>query len=659
MITLVIYTYFALFTKIMISLDNISVQFGGQVVLNDVSMVINPRDRIGLVGRNGAGKTTLLRIIAGLVEPGKGKVVRPDLIIVGYLPQQMICRDTGTLWEDVKSAFTEISQLEEEIHQVGHQLEQSPAVHDENYHSLLQRYTELNERFSLLGGKSIEATIEQTLLGLGFKREEFPKPTKEFSGGWRMRIELAKLLLGNRDILLLDEPTNHLDIESIQWLERFLAEYQGAAVIISHDRVFLDTATQRTVEISMNTIYDYKVPYSKFRALRQERREQELAAYRNQRKKIETAERFVERFRYKPTKASQVQSRIKQLEKMERIEIELEDDAVFNIRFPSAPRSANVVVEASGLSKQFGPREVLKNIDLIVTRGEKVAFVGKNGEGKTTFSRIIAGELDYKGKLKIGMNVSMGYYAQNQDEIMDENKSIFETIDYEAVGEIRTQLKNLLGAFLFHGDDIDKPVKVLSGGERSRLAIARLLLRPYNLLILDEPTNHLDMRSKDILKQALLNYNGTLIVVSHDREFLDGLTQKIYEFRNGRVKEHIGGIYDFLRKRKLANLADLNLKEKQMPAPAENKIPENKLAYEKRKEFDKQIRKLERQIHLSEEHISYLEKELDKMHGRMAGQEIVNDGKIFEDYEKTSAMLRSEMHKWERLSVELEGLKNK
>ena len=643
----------------MISLDNITIQFGGQVVLSDVSLVINPKDRIGLVGRNGAGKTTLLRIIAGLVEPSEGKVVRPDLIVVGYLPQQMICRDKGTLWNEVKSAFTEISALEEEINQVGQQLEHSPADHDENYHSLLQRYTELNERFNLLGGKSIEATIEQTLIGLGFMRDEFQKPTREFSGGWRMRIELAKLLLGNRDILLLDEPTNHLDIESIQWLERFLSEYQGAAVIISHDRVFLDTATQRTVEISMNAVYDYKVPYSKFRLLRQERREQQLAAYRNQQKKIETAERFVERFRYKPTKSSQVQSRIKQLEKMDRIEIELEDDAVFNIRFPSAPRSANVVVEASGLSKQFGSREVLKNVDLIVTRGEKVAFVGKNGEGKTTFSRIIAGELDYRGKLKIGMNVSMGYYAQNQDEIMNESKSIFETIDYEAVGEIRTQLKNLLGAFLFHGDDIDKPVKVLSGGERSRLAIARLLLRPYSLLILDEPTNHLDMRSKDILKQALLNYDGTLIVVSHDREFLNGLTQKIYEFRDGKVKEYIGGIYDFLRKRKLDNLNDLNRSEKQMTVPAENKIPENKLAYEKKKDFEKQIRKIERQIHLSEEHISYLEKELDILHNRMGGQEVVNDGKIFEDYEKTSTMLKTEMQKWERLNTELERLKNK
>ena len=628
-------------------------------MLRDVSLVINPRDRIGLVGRNGAGKTTLLRIIAGLVEPAEGKVVRPEILVVGYLPQQMNFTDRGTLMKEVKSAFSEISALEEEISQIEKQLEKSPAVHNDWYHSLFQRYTELTERFNLLGGSSIEATIERTLTGLGFRRDEFQKLTSEFSGGWRMRIELAKLLLGNRHILLLDEPTNHLDIESIQWLEGFLADYQGAAVIISHDRAFLDAATKRTVEISMSTVYDYKVPYSEFKKLRQERREQQLAAYRNQQKKIESTERFVERFRYKPTKSSQVQSRIKQLEKMERIEIESEDDEVFNVRFPSAPRSAAVLVETSGLAKQFGTREVLKDVSIVITRGEKVAFVGKNGEGKTTLSRIIAGELDYSGKLKIGMNVHKGYYAQNQDEIMDEDKSVFDTIDYEAVGEIRTQTRNLLGAFLFHGDDIDKPVKVLSGGERSRLAIARLLLRPYNLLILDEPTNHLDMHSKDILKQALLNYDGTLIVVSHDREFLDGLTQKIYEIRDGRVKEYIGGIYDFLRRRKIENLAELNRSGKQMNAPAENKIRINKLAYEKKKEFERQIRKVERQIHLSEEHIAYLEKELEKLHNRMSGYEVVDDEGVFKTYERTTAMLSSEMQKWERLNTELEVLKNK
>jgi ATP-binding cassette subfamily F protein 3 len=643
----------------MISLDNISVSFGGQQVLRNVSLVISPRDRVGLVGRNGAGKTTLLRIIAGLAEPSDGKVVRPEILVVGYLPQQMKCKDSGTLWEEVKSAFTEINALEKEISHIQKQLEQSREVHDESYHLLVQRYTELTERFNMLGGNAIDAAIEQILTGLGFRRDEFRKPTREFSGGWRMRIELAKLLVGNRDILLLDEPTNHLDIESIQWLEEFLANYQGAAVIISHDRAFLDAATKRTVEISMGTVYDYKVPYSRFRMLRQERREHQLAAYRNQQKIIESTERFVERFRYKPTKASQVQSRIRQLDKMERIEIEPEDDAVFNIRFPSAARSATVVVEASGLGKKFGNREVLKEINIVITRGEKVAFIGKNGEGKTTLSRIIAGDLDYTGTLKTGINVRKGYYAQNQDEIMNEGRSVFDTLDYEAVGEIRTQIKNLLGAFLFHGDDFEKPVRVLSGGERSRLAIARLLLSPYNFLILDEPTNHLDMRSKDILKQALLKYDGTLIVVSHDREFLDGLAEKIYEIREGSIKQYIGGIYDFLRKRKIETLAELNRSTKQITVPEENKIRTNKLEYERKKEYERQVRKLERQIHLSEEHISWLEKELEKLHGRMSGQEVMNDDEVFKTYEKTSEMLSSEMQKWERLNMELEGLKNK
>jgi ATP-binding cassette subfamily F protein 3 len=643
----------------MISLDNISVSFGGQEVLRNVSLAISPRDRIGLVGRNGAGKTTMLRIIAGLTEPTEGKVVRPATIVVGYLPQQMKCRDSGTLREEVKSAFFEINALEQEIILIQNQLEDSQAVHDEAYHLLVQRYSELTERFNLLGGSAIDATIEQTLTGLGFRRDEFQKPTREFSGGWRMRIELAKLLLGSRDILLLDEPTNHLDIESIQWLEGFLGNYQGAAVIISHDRAFLDAATRRTVEISMGAIYDYKVPYSRFRKLKQERREQQLASYRNQQKMIETTERFVERFRYKPAKASQVQSRIRQLEKLERIEIEPEDNAVLNIRFPSAPRSANVVVEASGIGKRFGSKEVLKDVNLVITRGEKVAFVGKNGEGKTTLSRIITGDLEYTGKLKTGINVSKGYYAQNQDEIMDEDKTVFDTLDYVAVGEIRTQIKNLLGAFLFHGDDFDKPVRILSGGERSRLAIAKLLLSPFNLLILDEPTNHLDMNSKDILKQALLNYDGTLIVVSHDREFLDGLAEKIYEIRDGRIKQYIGGIYDFLRKRRIENLAELNRSGNQIPAPSENKIRANKLEYERKKEFDRQVRKLERQIIQSEEHIGRLEKDLEKLHDRMSGREVVSDEEVYKTYEKTSEMLSTEMQKWERLNLELEGLKNK
>lgn len=642
----------------MISLDNISVYFGGQSVLRDISLVINPKDRIGLVGRNGAGKTTLLKIIAGIIEPGEGKVVRPDMLAIGYLAQQMKCQNKVSLWKEVKSAFIELNELEEEIGSIERQLALNSEIQHEENSIMLQKFAELTERYHLLGGTSIEATIEQTLLGLGFRRKEFHKPTSEFSGGWRMRVELAKLLLGNNDLLLLDEPTNHLDIESIQWLEKFLADYPGAVVIISHDRAFLDSATCRTIEIIMGSVYDYKVPYSEFRILRQQRREQQLSAYRNQQKKIETTERFVERFRYKATKATQVQSRLRQLDKMDRIEIELEDLAAFNIRFPSAPRSATLILEAERLSKNFGIKEVLREIDLNIERGEKVAFVGRNGEGKTTLSRIIAGDLDWKGKLKIGQNVHIGYYAQNQDEIMDENRTVYDTIDYEAVGEIRSQIRNLLGAFLFHEDDIDKPVRVLSGGERSRLAIARLLLRPYNLLLLDEPTNHLDMRSKDILKQALLNWDGTLIVVSHDREFLDGLVQKVYEFRDGKVKENIGGIYDFLKKKKIEKLSDLNKSYEKKPDKSETKNRKNKLAYERRKEYERQIRKIERQIHLAEEHIAYLEKEVGKLNKQMSKDEALKDGTIFENYDKLTASLSFEMQKWEKLHTELDYLIN-
>ncbi|KPK87396.1 MAG: glycosyl transferase family 2 [Bacteroides sp. SM23_62_1] len=642
----------------MISLDNISIYFGGQTVFRDVSLRINPRDRIGLVGRNGAGKTTLLKIIAGMVEPSEGKVVRPDMLVTGFLPQQMKYQDKGTLWKEVKSAFAELNEVEKEMKLIEKELEVKSETNHEESSIMAQRLAELTDRHHLLGGTSLEATVEQTLAGLGFRRDEFHKPTAEFSGGWRMRIELAKLLLGNNDLLLLDEPTNHLDIESIQWLEKFLSDYPGAVVIISHDRAFLDSATHRTIEISMGSVYDYKVPYSEFRTLRQQRREQQLAAYRNQQKKIETTEKFIERFRYKATKATQVQSRIRQLDKMDRIEIELEDLAVFNIRFPSAPRSATLVLEAERLSKSFGTKEVIREVDLVVNRGEKVAFVGKNGEGKTTLSRIIAGELDRKGKLRIGQNVDIGYYAQNQDEIMDETKTVYETIDYEAVGELRTQIRNLLGAFLFHEDDIDKPVRVLSGGERSRLAIARLLLRPYNLLILDEPTNHLDMRSKDILKQALMKWDGTLIVVSHDREFLDGLVQKVYEFRDGKVREHLGGIYDFLQKKRIEDLSDLNMANIKKTGKNVAKKQENKLAYERKKEYEKQIRKIEKHIHLAEEHIAYLEREIEKLNRQMSKNAEVKDGMIFESYEQLTTSLSSEMKKWEELSRELDKLIN-
>ena len=643
----------------MVSLDKISIIFSGTPLFEEVSLLISPRDRIGLVGRNGAGKTTLLRIIASLQEPSTGKVVVPDDLVIGYLPQQMKHTDRQTLWDEVEESFSEVLSIRDKLDELQQQLDNIPDETSEDYTGHLQQFNELNERFVLLGGHTMEASMEQTLLGLGFTREEFRRHTKEFSGGWRMRIELAKILLKNPGLLLLDEPTNHLDIESIQWLEKYLRNYAGAVIIISHDRVFLNTVTNRTVEISLGKIYDYNVSYSTFKQLRQERREQQLATYRNQQKRIAQTERFIERFRYKNTKASQVQSRIKMLEKMDEVEIELEDLQVFNVRFPAAPRSGTIVVEAVGLSKNFGRNEVLKNIDLLIERGEKVAFVGKNGQGKTTMSRILAGDLDYEGQFRTGHQVDIGYYAQNQDEIMNENKTVFETIDDEAVGDIRTQIRGLLGSFLFHGDDIYKKVKVLSGGERSRLAIARLLLRPYNLLILDEPTNHLDMRSKDILKHALQNYTGTLIVVSHDREFLDGLVQKVYEFRDGGIRESIGGIYDFLRRIEKERSSDAAKKRSGPGEPAENKSKKNKLIYERKKELEREIRKRERKVEKSETKIAELEAGMKELNEIMNSGKTIEDHSLFSKYDELSASLESEMRNWERLSYELEILRDR
>lgn len=698
----------------MFSMDNISMRFGSQEIFRDVSLIVNPRDRIGLVGRNGAGKTTLLRILARLQDPSEGKVVMPDGTEVGYLPQQMKYKDSTSLWEEVMRAFDQVRTLEKEIQDLQERIAE-PGV-SESQPELLDRFSELMHRYEVLGGGSYEAGIEQTLTGLGFRRSDFHRETSEFSGGWRMRIELARILLGRPAILLFDEPTNHLDIESIEWLEKYLASYEGAVVLISHDRKFLDTVTNRTVEISLGKLYDYRVPFTKFRELRAERREQQLATYRNQQKKIQDTERFIERFRYKNTKAVQVQSRIKTLEKMDRVEIELEDVRAFNIKFPPAPRSGTMVVETKGLTKSFGSHTVFQNIELVIERGEKVAFVGKNGEGKTTFSRILMGELDFEGNSRLGHNVSTGYFAQNQDEIMNEKKTVFETIDDVAVGDIRSQTRNILGAFLFHGDDIHKKVKVLSGGERSRLALAQLLLKPYNLLILDEPTNHLDMRSKDILKHALLQYDGTLIVVSHDREFLDGLVDKVYEFGDRKVKEHLGGVYDFLKKKRASGFREIEKNGKGGPGKgaqgrpagrsksepagsgkkgpagsgqnvpagsgnkdsasskqgrqsdetdaasghaARRKKPSNKQEYERRKAADRQRRSLEKKVAQSEELISKLEEEIGKLDIIMADPGKIEDQSVFTEYEKLKSELFKEMTRWEQVHMELEALQQK
>ena len=521
----------------MISIDNVTVSFGGWTLFDQISFLVNPKDRIGLVGKNGAGKTTLLRIITGEQQPTSGAVTRNSDCTIGYLPQQMKVADTTTLIDETAKAFAEVLEIEAEIERITMALAEREDYDSPEYEQLMHRLDECNNRYHILGGDSRDADIEKTLLGLGFRREDFDRPTSQFSGGWRMRIELAKLLLRRPSIFLLDEPTNHLDIESIQWLEEYLRNYNGAVLLISHDRAFLDNVTNRTIEISLGKIYDYKVPYSKYVVLRRERREQQMAAYENQQRMIEKTEEFIERFRYKPTKSNQVQSRIKQLERLERIEVDEEDLSTLNIKFPPAPRSGQIVAEVKEVGKSFGSKHVFSGANFVIERGEKIALVGRNGEGKTTFARMLVSELQAsEGSIRLGANVNVGYYAQNQEDLMDGEITVFDTLDRVAVGDIRTRLRDILGAFLFRGEDIEKKVKVLSGGERARLAMARMMLEPHNLIVMDEPTNHMDMRSKDILKEALMRFDGTVVVVSHDREFLDGMVDKIYEFRDGGVK---------------------------------------------------------------------------------------------------------------------------
>ena len=640
----------------MISLDNLTISYGGWTLFDGISFLINPKDRIGLVGKNGAGKTTLLRVITGEQQPTEGAVTINGECTIGYLPQQMRVADTTSLVEETAKAFDEVLRIERDIEHLTAEIAQRTDYESADYEELIHRLNVANDRYHILGGDTREADIERTLLGLGFKRTDFERPTREVSGGWRMRIELAKLLLRRPSIFLLDEPTNHLDIESIQWLEEYLKNYNGAVLLISHDRAFLDNVTTRTIELSLGKVYDYKVPYSKFVELRAERRAQQMAAYQNQQRLIEKTEEFIEKFRYKPTKSNQVQSRVKQLERLERIEVDEEDLSRLNIKFPPAPRSGQIVADITGAGKAFGQKRIFSDAEFTIERGQKIALVGRNGEGKTTFARMLIGELEpTEGNIKVGANVNIGYYAQNQDDLMDGEFTVFDTLDRVAVGDIRTRLRDILGAFLFRGEDIDKKVKVLSGGERSRLAMARLMLEPYNLLILDEPTNHMDMRSKDILKNALQKYDGTVVVVSHDREFLDGLVDRIYEFRDGGVKEYLGGIYYFLEKRKLESMADIERHDKPAAQSAKggDMATVGKLSYEQKKEQEKLLRKLRKAVESIEAELADIERQIAEYDARFAtATEYRSDD--YAAYNALKERYDRQMHEWEKASYELE-----
>ena len=641
----------------MLSVDNIQVDFGGTNLFHDVSFIINKRDRIALVGKNGAGKSTLLKIIAGAQSPTSGSISKPKDFTIGYLPQVMQHTDGRTVYEEAEQAFVHIHEMEARLKRMNNELAERTDYDSEEYHQLIEDYTHLNEQYTMMGGSHYEAEIERTLQGLGFSRTDFTRPTKEFSGGWRMRIELAKLLLQHPDILLLDEPTNHLDIESIQWLEQFLARSGNAVLLVSHDRAFLNAVTNRTIEISCGRIYDYKLPYDKFMEARKERREQQIRAYENQQKEIADTKEFIERFRYKPTKAVQVQSRIKQLEKMVPIEIDEEDTSRLRLKFAPATRSGNYPVICEDTAKSFGSHTVFSGDNFTINRGEKVAFVGRNGEGKTTLVRCILGELDYDGKITIGHNVETAYFAQHEAQLLDESLTVFQTIDNVATGDIRLRIRDILGAFMFGGEASDKPVKVLSGGERSRLAMIRLLLRQMNLLILDEPTNHLDMQSKDVLKVAIRDFDGTVIIVSHDREFLDGLVTKVYEFGEGKVREHLGGIYDYLARKNASNINEaLSLTKSPTQANAAPKpANENRLSYEAGKQLQKQRRKLEKQVEENEKSINELEGAISALEALMSTAE-GSTPENFTKYATLKKQLDDAVSEWEKSMEELESL---
>ena len=632
-------------------------EFGSVVLLDGISFVINRRDRIALVGRNGAGKSTLLKIIAGHQSPTGGVVARPTDVTIGYLPQQMRLADDCTVREEVNKVFGHVQELDDTIARLNEELQSRTDYESDEYQDLVERLALKTEALALAQSDNYEGEVERTLLGLGFERTDFDRATSEFSGGWRMRIEIAKLLLAKPDVLLLDEPTNHLDIESIQWLEGFLKTRQGALILVSHDRAFIDNVTQRTIEISLGHIYDYQVNYSRFVQLRQERVEQQRRAYENQQKLIHDTEDFIERFRYKPTKAVQVQSRIKQLEKLERIEIDEVDNSRLRLKFPPAPRSGDYPIIAEDLRKDYGSLNVFDGVTFTIKRGEKVAFVGKNGAGKSTLVKCIMGEIPYDGNLKIGHNVKIGYFAQNQAQLLDEQLTVFDTIDYVAVGDVRTRINDILGAFMFGGKASEKKVKVLSGGERSRLAMIRLLLQPVNLLILDEPTNHLDMQSKEVLKEAIADFDGTVIVVSHDRYFLDGLVEKVYEFSNHHVREHLGGIYDFLQHKQLGSLQELEVKERVASETPEQRQPsQGRLNYEEQKERERRVKQAERQVKRHEEEIARIEKEIAGIEEQLQqGGTVPAD--IYERHGALNAQLEQVMQQWESANELLDSLR--
>ena len=640
----------------MISVNNLTIEFGARPLFTDVSFVINPKDRVALVGKNGAGKSTLLKILAGEQQPTAGVVALQKGSTLGYLPQVMVLSDEHTVLEEAEKAFADISQLQERIARENQELAERTDYESEDYLKLVEAFAHDNERFTMMGGLNYHAELERTLQGLGFQRSDFDRPTREFSGGWRMRIELAKLLMRQPDVLLLDEPTNHLDIESIRWLEQFLAKSPSAVVLVSHDRAFINNVTNRTMEISCGKITDYKVKYNEFMELRQERREQQLRAYENQQKEIADIQDFIERFRYKPTKSVQVQSRIKQLEKIVPIEVDEVDNSFLHLKFPPCNRCGDYPIICEDVTKRYGEHTVFHNVNLTIKRGEKVAFVGKNGEGKSTLVKCIMDEIPFDGHLKLGHNVELGYYAQNQAQLLDENKTVFQTIDDVAKGDIRLKIRDILGAFMFGGEASDKKVKVLSGGERSRLAMIRLLLEPVNLLILDEPTNHLDMRTKDVLKEAILAFDGTVILVSHDRDFLDGLVSKVYEFGGGNVREHIGGIYDFLRTKDIDTLDQLPKRAVVEDVVTKEEPNAGKLSYEQQKEQAKLRRKAEKEVADWERKVEEIEQRISEMEQQMSTPEGASDIALATQYAEVKKQQATAEEEWEAAVDRLSAL---